>query len=87
MSENEILSYRMLQKRDTDENWENSTFTPKAGEIVIFKENADKNTPQRIRIGNGETSAKDLKNIVGEVYVQAQEPKYAGEGAVWITPS
>lgn len=87
MSEKEVLGYRMLQKRDSDQNWNISNFKPESGEIIILNEDIEGHTPQRIRIGNSKDSAKDLKNIVGELYVQSEQPEYAGEGAVWITPN
>lgn len=68
--------------RDTDDKWGESDFTPADGEIVVY--NKTESTPARMRVGDGRTGVKGLKNITGEIYTQAEEPEGAGEGAVWI---
>ena len=79
----ELKNYRMQQKRDFTQKWSDSSFVPKDGEIIVYK---DENSTSRIKIGNGEKSLDELKFIAGEIYVQEEPPKDAGEGAIWINP-
>lgn len=82
----EIKEARMLQKHDVADNWDEvSDFIPKAGEIIIYDK--DSNTSkQRLKVGDGETSVENLAFITGEIYAQREEPKNAGEGAIWVVP-
>ena len=85
----EIRNSRMQQKRDVAENWNGASLIPKDGEIIVYREqeNDNQNKRPRMKIGDGQSNAEDLDFVVGEVYVQAQEPVDAGEGAVWINPN
>lgn len=50
---NKILKTRIIQKHDTEANWQLATnFTPLNGEIVIYDEDDNYNY-KRIKIGNG----------------------------------
>lgn len=80
----ELKNYRMQQKRDYTKSWSDSSFFPKDGEIIVYK---DENSISRIKIGDGENSLDNLKFITGEVYVQAELPQDAGNGAIWINPT
>lgn len=54
------LNTRIVQKHDTQENWEKAlNFIPKAGEIIIY--DADANYSYvRIKIGDGATTVGNL---------------------------
>ena len=80
----ELKNYRMQQKRDSTQKWNDSAFIPKDGEIIVYK---DENSIRRIKIGDGENSLDELKFITGEIYVQEESPEDAGEGAIWINPT
>lgn len=81
-----ITKARMQQKHDVAENWNNvDEFVPQSGEFIVYDKDSDI-SKQRVKVGDGETSIKDLGFIAGEVYVQKKEPKNASNGAVWITP-
>ena len=79
----EIKNYRMQQKRDFTQKWTDSSFVPKDGEIIVYK---DEDSANRIKIGDGQHSLDELKFITGEIYVQEEPPESAGEGAIWINP-
>lgn len=86
---NERIEARMQQKHASAQMWEQTpNFVPEAGEIVIYdKDSNDESVIKpRIKVGDGITRIQDLKFIVGELYVQnEQPPEDAGEGAVWIS--
>lgn len=79
----ELKNYRMQQKRDSTQKWADSSFVPRDGEIIVYK---DENSIRRIKIGDGESTLDKLKFITGEIYVQEESPEDAGEGAIWINP-
>lgn len=79
----ELINYRMQQKRDFTQKWSDSSFVPKDGEIIVYK---DADSIRRIKIGDGESTLDELKFITGEIYVQEEQPEDAGEGAIWINP-
>lgn len=79
----ELKNYRMQQKRDFTQKWTDSSFVPKDGEIIVYK---DEGSVNRIKIGDGQHSLDELKFITGEMYVQEEPPESAGEGAIWINP-
>lgn len=80
----ELIHYRMQQKRDSTQKWNDSAFVPKDGEIIVYK---DEGSVNRIKIGDGQHSLDELKFITGEIYVQEESPESAGEGAIWINPN
>ena len=79
----ELKNYRMQQKRDSTQKWADSSFVPRDGEIIVYK---DEDSVNRIKIGDGKSSLDELKFITGEIYVQEKQPEDAGEGAIWINP-
>lgn len=59
MSE-KILNSRMIQKHDTEENWEKAVnFIPKQGEIIIYDID-DNYDYERIKVGDGITNVSAL---------------------------
>lgn len=81
------MEARMQQKHDVAENWNKiNNFVPGPGEIVVYDKDEDFARP-RVKIGDGESSLKDLNFFTGEVYTQDFEPVGAKEGAIWITPN
>ena len=53
---------RMIQKKDSEENWDRSTMKPLDGEIIIYSKDEKHNYP-RIKIGDGETPVAELEFI------------------------
>lgn len=58
MSE-KILNARIQLKYDSPEKWENSSFVPNKGEIIVYKSDSSYSYP-RIKIGNGTSTTKAL---------------------------
>lgn len=52
------IKTRVSQKHDTAENWANSDLIPLEGELIIY--DADENSPARIKLGDGKSSASEL---------------------------
>jgi hypothetical protein len=54
------LNGRVMQKHDTEENWNKATdFVPKAGEIIIYDADTTHKTP-RIKVGDDATYVNNL---------------------------
>ena len=54
------LNGRVMQKHDTEENWNKATdFVPKAGEIIIYDADTTHKTP-RIKVGDDDTYVNNL---------------------------
>lgn len=61
-----ILNTRIIQKHDSQANWDKATtFVPKAGEIIVYDADAT-NTKPRIKIGNGTSSVSALPFITND---------------------
>ena len=61
----DIVKYeaRVIQKHDTETNWNNSTFIPLNGELIIY--DIDSYYPyQRFKIGDGVKIVKELPFII-----------------------
>lgn len=61
----DIIKYntRIIQKHDTEANWDNSDLIPLQSELIIY--DADSYYPyQRFKVGNGETKVKELPFII-----------------------
>lgn len=57
-----ILRTRIQQKHATEAQWNNSSFVPLAGELIIY--DIDSNYPyQRVKIGDGQTLVTQLPFI------------------------
>lgn len=54
---------RVQSKHDIEANWNNASFAPLAGEIIIYDKDAD-HDKQRVKVGDGETPLGDLPFIV-----------------------
>lgn len=65
MSEQNVqrVKTRVQTKHDTEANWNNASFAPLAGEIIIYDKDAD-HDKQRVKVGDGETPLGDLPFIV-----------------------
>ena len=69
-----ILSTRIIHKHDIEANWNDSSFIPKLGEIIVY--DIDENyTYERVKIGDGQTDINnlpfvgdDMKDTVDELY-------------------
>lgn len=69
-----ILSTRIIHKHDIEANWNDSSFIPKLGEIIVY--DIDENyTYERIKVGDGQTDINslpfvgdDMKDTVDELY-------------------
>lgn len=60
---NKTLNARIVQKHDTQVNWEKATgFIPKAGEIIIYDADENYSYP-RIKVGDGENYINQLPFI------------------------
>lgn len=60
-----ILQTRIVQKHDTEANWNASSFVPKKGEIIIYDTDSNYNY-ERVKIGNGSSTVKNLPFISAE---------------------
>ena len=49
---------RMIQKKDSEENWDRSTMKPLDGEIIIYSKDEKHNYPRRILTRNIRTYIK-----------------------------
>ena len=58
MSEKKFNS-RIINKHDTEENWNKSSFIPKQGEVIIYDIDSTYNY-ERIKIGDGANNVNDL---------------------------
>lgn len=58
MSEKKFNS-RVINKHDTEENWNKSSFIPKQGEVIVYDIDSTYNY-ERIKIGDGENNVNDL---------------------------
>ena len=59
-----IINSRTQQKHDTQVNWDKAiNFIPKAGEIIVYDEDATHSYP-RIKIGDGKSFLADLEFLV-----------------------
>lgn len=55
-----MLNARIMQKHDTQENWDKAVnFIPKAGEIIVYDAD-DTYSFARVKVGDGENSVGDL---------------------------
>ena len=60
------LKARIVQKHETEENWNKAVnFIPKKGEIIVYDKD-DKIIYPRIKIGDGETRVSDLPFLSSE---------------------
>lgn len=60
MATEKQLKTRLIQKHDTEANWNKATnFIPKDGELIIYDIDAT-NTHKRLKIGDGSTSIVNL---------------------------
>ena len=57
---------RIQHKYDTEENWENSSLVPLAGELITYEGENPK-----FKIGNGEAAVNDLPFVSDEVATKA----------------
>lgn len=54
------INARIIQKHDTEANWNAATnFIPKQGEIIVYEVDANHDTP-RFKVGNGTANVKSL---------------------------
>ena len=54
------LKGRIVQKHDTEENWDKAVnFLPKAGELIIYDADSE-NTVPRFKVGDGVMPVSDL---------------------------
>lgn len=59
---NKTFQSRIVQKHDTQANWEKATnFIPLKGEIIVYDD------INKIKIGDGTTKINDLKFIIDEL--------------------
>lgn len=59
---NKTFQSRIVQKHDTQANWEKATnFIPLKGEIIVYDDIS------KIKIGDGTTKINDLKFIIDEL--------------------
>lgn len=79
-----VINVRIQNKHDSAENWAlNSTFVPKAGEIIIY----DGATP-KIKIGDGSTMLSNLNFIDNNHYTKSEiDAMISGGGSIVITPA
>lgn len=63
MSEKTLNNIRIVNKHDTEANWQKATgFTPKQGEVIVY--DIDENySYERIKIGDGKSNINDLPFI------------------------
>ena len=67
MANEKELKSRLLQKHDTEENWNKATnFVPKAGEIIVY----DGDNP-KIKIGDGAKTVTNLEYASNVVIINA----------------
>ena len=62
MAEQKVRT-RVQSKHDTEANWNNASFAPLAGEIIIYDKDAN-HGKQRVKVGDGTTPIGDLPFIV-----------------------
>lgn len=63
--EQKVLKTRIKQRIDTAENWAQTTEAPLEGELIIYK-STDSTIPDKIKIGDGVTTASNLPFITNE---------------------
>ena len=79
------IDARMQQKHDIAANWKNSDFVPEAGEYIIYDPDDYTSFP-RMKIGDGKLPVNEL-SFVSEIYMDAEEPQDAEDGAIWFNPN
>jgi hypothetical protein len=74
MAEKKKITARIQLKNDTSANWDKATnFRPTEGEPIVVNDNKKK-----IKLGDGETLAKDLPYLLDIIPVEEGE----GEGSI-----
>lgn len=78
-----ILNSRMIQKHDTEENWEKAiNFIPKQGEIIIYDID-DNYDYERIKVGDGIANVNALPFILNlEAFTDEEIDEICGANIV-----
>ena len=69
MNELNIINTRIKNKNDTTLNWDNSSFIPMQGEIIIYNDT----TPQKIKIGDGVSPVNLLPFIDANALLKTEQ--------------
>lgn len=83
MASTRVLKGRLVQKADTEANWEKATtFVPLKGEICVYLPD-NSNTETRIKIGDGTTKVNSLEFVsAAEAITTAEIDEICGASIV-----
>ena len=72
ISETKTIKTRIIQKHDTEANWQKATnFVPKKGEMIVYDIDSNHNY-ERIKIGDGEHIPNDLPFVTDNYYTKSE---------------